>query len=138
MIETVTRVDLSRKSLSSLADDMVAGRASHEEMAATLSSLAAKGETTEQLRVFAEAFATASIKVQTKHLDGHRPMRDRRGFVPHIQCLDHLGVRGGRMRRPSCEAREPVEQRCMRQRGPAHRPGRENGNRPGIGREDAG
>ncbi len=67
MIETVTRVDLSGNSLSCLADDMVAGRASHEEMAAALSSLAARGETAEQIRVFAEAFAMASIKVHTRH-----------------------------------------------------------------------
>ncbi|MGD0817367.1 MAG: anthranilate phosphoribosyltransferase [Methanomassiliicoccales archaeon] len=67
MIETVIRTDLSKASLSSLAEDMVTGRASHDEMVAALSSLAAKGETAEQIRVFAEAFAAASVKVQTKH-----------------------------------------------------------------------
>jgi anthranilate phosphoribosyltransferase len=67
MMETLTKVDLSRAGISSLAEDMVAGRASHDEMIAYLSSLAAKGETSEQIRVFAEAFAEASVKVKTKH-----------------------------------------------------------------------
>ena len=67
MIDTIVRSDLSRASLSSLAEDMVAGRATHDQMVATLSTLAARGETAEQIRVFAEAFASASIKVQTKH-----------------------------------------------------------------------
>lgn len=67
MIDTMMRTDLSPASLSSLAEDMAAGRATHDEMLATLSTLAAKGETSEQIRVFAEAFAAASIKVQTKH-----------------------------------------------------------------------
>ncbi len=67
MIESVVRTDLSRASISELADDMVCGRASHEEMMTTLSSLSAKGETPEQIRAFAEAFAEASVKVQTRH-----------------------------------------------------------------------
>ena len=67
MIETMNRVDLSPASLSSLAEDMVSGQAGHEEMVASLTSLTAKGETAEQIRVFAEAFAAASVKVQTKH-----------------------------------------------------------------------
>jgi anthranilate phosphoribosyltransferase len=67
MIDAMTRTDLSRNSLSSLAEDMVNGRATHDQMVASLSSLAAKGETSEQIRVFAEAFAAASIKVRTKH-----------------------------------------------------------------------
>ena len=67
MIESVIRTDLNRDSLSSLAEDMVRGRASHEQMLVTLASLSAKGETGEQIRVFAEAFAAASVKVQTKH-----------------------------------------------------------------------
>ena len=45
MIDTMTRVDQGRTGLESLADDMVTGRATHDEMLATLSSLAAKGET---------------------------------------------------------------------------------------------
>lgn len=67
MIESMVRTDLSRASLSSLAEEMVAGRASHDEMVSTLTTLAAKGETAEQIRAFAEAFAAASTKVQTKH-----------------------------------------------------------------------
>ena len=67
MIDTMTRMDQGRTILESLADDMVTGRASHDEMLTTLSSLAARGETAEQIRVFAQAFAAASVKVQTKH-----------------------------------------------------------------------
>ena len=67
MIESLARTDLSRSSLTSLAEDMVAGRSTHDEMVASLASLSARGETSEQIRIFAEAFAAASVKVQTKH-----------------------------------------------------------------------
>ena len=43
MIESVVRTDLSRASISELADDMVCGRASHEEMMTTLSSIVGQG-----------------------------------------------------------------------------------------------
>jgi anthranilate phosphoribosyltransferase len=67
MIDTMTSTDLGRDCLSSLAEDMVAGRATHEEMLTTLSTLAANGETAEHIRIFTEAFSAASIKVHTKH-----------------------------------------------------------------------
>jgi anthranilate phosphoribosyltransferase len=67
MIESLTRTGTNRDCLSSLAEDMVTGRATHDQMVAALTTLAAKGETAEQIRVFAEAFAAASIKVRTKH-----------------------------------------------------------------------
>ncbi|HEY3419590.1 MAG TPA: anthranilate phosphoribosyltransferase [Methanomassiliicoccales archaeon] len=67
MIESMTRTDIRRTSISELAEDMVSGRASHEEMLTTLTALAVKGETPEQIRAFAEAFAAASVKVHTRH-----------------------------------------------------------------------
>jgi anthranilate phosphoribosyltransferase len=67
MTESLARVDPSRSSLATLAADMVAGRSTHDEMIASLSSLSAKGETSEHIRIFAEAFAAASVKVRTKH-----------------------------------------------------------------------
>jgi anthranilate phosphoribosyltransferase len=60
-------MDLGMDDLSSLAEDMVAGRATQEAMIASLSSLAAKGETAGQVRIFAEAFANVSVKVNTRH-----------------------------------------------------------------------
>jgi anthranilate phosphoribosyltransferase len=67
MIESLSRTDIGRASISELAEDMVSGRASHAEMLTILTSLSAKGETAEQIRAFAEAFAAASVKVQTRH-----------------------------------------------------------------------
>jgi anthranilate phosphoribosyltransferase len=67
MIETTSMVDQRQSSLESLAEDMVTGRATHETMLTSLASMAAKGESAEQVRVFAEAFAAASVRVQTKH-----------------------------------------------------------------------
>jgi anthranilate phosphoribosyltransferase len=67
MIESVSMTGLCGTSITEMAEDMVSGRASHDQMLSTLTQMSAKGETSEQIRAFAEAFAAASIKVQTKH-----------------------------------------------------------------------
>ena len=117
------------------ADAMTAimsGRATPATIAAFLVGLAMKGERPEEIVGLAETMRREAVPFETARPPRVRHVRHRRRPLGHLQHFDR--GRGGdrRMRRPRCEARQPLGVEPVRQRRRARSPRPEHRRVPAV------
>ena len=113
---------LTEDEAASAMESIMDGQATPAQIGALLASMAARGETEDEVVGFARTMRARAVPIRSDGRGGHLRHRRRRGR--HLQHLDRRVAGGGGLRGAGGEARQPLRQRHLRQRRRARGPGR--------------